>query len=248
MNRSEYELVFQIQDRHWWWLGRERIMEALINRFVDTSTKLRVADVGCGFGANIPFLRRYGDVTGLELDRQAIGAVKSKWGNSVRAVRWQSPNPLSMRFDLMLFADVLEHIPDDLGTVDWIFTHLDHGGYALITVPAHRMLWSQMDEVLHHCRRYTKSSLQSLFDQRFEIVYCSYYNMLLSPVKVCFILFDRIKRKLFPSTPLRSYNDVPPKLVNSLFKHILFTECSLIRRATIPFGVSLICLVKKREA
>lgn len=246
MNRNEYELVSEVQDRHWWWLGRERIMETLIERFLNTTKKLRIADVGCGFGANIPLLRRYGDVTGLELNKQAIDAVKAKWGASVRAVRWRSPDPLAMRFDLMLLADVLEHIPDDEAAVDWIYAHLDEGGYSLITVPAQRIFWTQMDEVLHHCRRYSKASLKGLFDERFEIVYCSYYNMLLFPAKAGFVLFDRIKRKLFPSIPLRSYNDLPPWFINSLFKHILMAECSVLGRTTLPFGVSLICLVRKK--
>ena len=246
MNRKEYQLVQEVQDRHWWWLGRERLIESVVQRFIDTSGKLRIADAGCGFGANIPLLRRYGDVTGLELDQGAIDAVKAKWGGSVRAVRWRSPDPLAVSFDLMLLADVLEHIGDDAGAVRWIWSHLRDGGYVLITVPAHEFLWTQMDEALHHCRRYTASSLRALFEDRFEIVYCSYYNMFLFPVKVGFVIFDRIKRLLFPRVPLRSYNDVPPSFVNSLFKHILMLECSLVKRTTIPFGVSLICLARKK--
>jgi len=248
VQQNEYELVRQVQSRHWWWLGRERIIETLIDKYIETSVKLEIADVGCGFGANISMLRKYGDVTGLELNDEAIDTVKSRWGNSVQALRWQSPNSLAMRFNFMLLADVLEHIPDDKGAVDWMNEHLSDSGYALITVPAHRFFWTQMDDVLYHHRRYTLKTLRELFDDRFEIVYCSYYNMLLFPVKACFVLFDRLKRKLSPSSAKRSYNDLPPALVNNIFKHILMLESPLIRRGVVPFGVSLVCLVRKKAS
>lgn len=246
MQISEYELVRQVQGRHWWWLGREKIIETLVDKYIDTSVKLEIADVGCGFGANISMLRQYGDVTGLELNAEALDTVKSRWGDSVNTVNWQSPDPLAARFNFMLLADVLEHIPDDKGAVDWISRHLMENGYTMITVPAHQFLWTQMDEVLDHHRRYSQETLLALFDERFEIVYCSYYNMFLFPVKVCFVMFDRLKQFLFPSAIKRSYNDVPPSLINSIFKHILMLESSFIRRGKLPFGVGLVCLVRKK--
>ncbi len=248
MRVNEYELVHQVQGRHWWWLGRERIIETTVEKYIDTSTKLNIADVGCGFGANISMLRQYGDVTGLELNDDAINSVKQRWGDSVKTVNWKSPNSIPMRFNFLLLADVLEHIPDHQGAVDWMNEHLTDGGYALITVPAHQFLWTQMDEVLDHHRRYSQKTLLELFDERFEVVYCSYYNLLLFPVKYCFVIFDRLKRKFLPSAPKRSYNDVPKSFINSIFKHILMLEASLLSRTRLPFGVSLICLVRKKTA
>ena len=248
MQTAEYELVRRVQGRHWWWLGRERIIETLIEKYIDMSAKLDIADVGCGFGANISMLRKYGDVTGLELNDEAIAMVRSRWGPSVPTVRWRSPDSIAKRFNFMLLADVLEHIPDDKGAAEWIKQHLTEDGHVLITVPAHRMFWTQMDEVLDHHRRYTRDSLLALFDESFAVVYCSYYNVLLSPVKLCFVMFDRLKRKLQPHAALRSYNDVPAPLINSLFKHILMLETSIISRGSLPFGVSLVCLLRKQSA
>lgn len=245
MRLNEYDLVKQVQNKHWWWLGREKIIETVIETFIDSSTKLNIADIGCGFGANISMLRKYGDVTGLELNDEAIQSVKKRWGDSVQTVNWKSPNPLSMKFNFMLLADVLEHIPDDKGAVAWFYEHLMDNGYVLITVPAHKFFWTQMDEVLDHHRRYTKKSLSGLFDNRFDVIYCSYYNMFLFPIKACFVVFDKIKRFLLPSVPKRSYNEIPSTFINSTFKHILMSESSIIKRGEVPFGVSLVCLVKK---
>jgi SAM-dependent methyltransferase len=243
---NEYDLVHEVQNKHWWWLGREKIIETLIEKYINMSHKLQIADVGCGFGANISMLRQYGDVTGLELNEDGIESVKTRWGDSVQTITWKSPNPVSVRFNFMLLADVLEHIPNDKEAIDWIFQHLSEHGHVLITVPAHQFFWTQMDEVLEHHRRYNKKNLLALFDERFEIVYCSYYNMFLFPIKVCFVLFDKLKTLLFPKAEKRSYNEVPSNFTNSAFKHILMSEASIIRRTTIPFGVSLVCLVKKK--
>lgn len=236
-----------IQDRSWWFLGRRNIMETVIGRFIDTSLKLQIADVGCGFGSNIPMLRQYGDVTGLELHDAALNHVKSRWGESVQTKSWQFPDGLAMTFNFMLLADVLEHVPDDKGAMGWIHEYLRENGYALITVPAHKFFWTEMDDLVGHQRRYTKQSLLRLIDtNKFEVVYCSYYNMLLFPVKVCFVLFSRLRRLLFPTVAKRSYIEVPPTLVNSLFKHILMMESSVVRRMMEPFGISVICLIRKK--
>ena len=113
-------------------------------------------------------------------------------------VSWKSPDKVKRRFNAALLADVLEHIPDDAGAVEWLHQHLKPDGLVFITVPAHQFLWTQMDDVLFHHRRYTKESLIALFDNKFEILECHYYNLFLFPVKLLFVLFDRLSRILFP--------------------------------------------------
>ena len=247
MLTEEYDLVNKVQNVHWWWRGRAYLIQKIIEKHIILSSKLKIADVGCGFGANISMLRQYGDVTGLEMNNDALGTVKSKWGNSVKTINWSSPKPLKSRYDFMLFADVFEHIPNDKEAVTWVHNHLKKNGYALITVPAHQYLWTQMDDVLHHHRRYNYSSLVSLFDSEFEIIFCSYYNFFLFPVKVLFVFFDKFKTFFFPKAKKQSYNDILPAPINFLFKILLILETSLTKNKKIPYGVSLICLVKKKN-
>lgn len=128
MDKKEYILVQEVQDTHWWWQGRKKIIEEIIKKFIDFSGKLSIADVGCGYGANISFLRQYGDVTGLELSEDAIRRIQEKWGESVELIRWSSPEPVARKFDFILMADVLEHIPDDDQAVTWLYDHLNEGG------------------------------------------------------------------------------------------------------------------------
>jgi len=245
MDIKEYKIVSEVQEDHWWWLGRQKIIEDLIRKRIPISNKLEIADVGCGYGANIPMLKKYGHVTGLDTSKDAIDSIKEKWGSEVDALVWKSPENISKRFDFMVFADVLEHIPDDKATLNWIFRHLKEGGYVLATVPAHQFFWTQMDVVVHHCRRYGRRDLLDLFNAPFKIIHFSFYNFILFPVKLGFLAFDRIKRKLQPKAELRSYNDIPPAPVNWLFKQILFLESPIVKHFKIPYGISMILLAQR---
>lgn len=206
--------------------------------------ELSIADVGCGYGTNIPMLRKYGNVTALELNDEAISGLKEKFGEQIDIIKWKSPDKINRKFDLILLADVLEHIPNDKEAVLWTYEHLNNGGYALLTVPAHQFFWSQMDEVVHHYRRYGRKEFLSLFN-KFLIKKFSFYNFFLFPVKIAFVVFSKIKTLLFPKKEKRSYNDIPSKLINSYFKFILYFESRLIKTISLPFGVSMIILVQK---
>lgn len=246
MERSEYALIEQVQGHHWWWLGRNRIIQAVIERYIDHSRPLLMADAGCGFGANIPMLRQYGAVVALEQDDDALRKMSERYRDAIKAIKWKSPEPLDERFDLVLFADVLEHIPDDAEAVAWTFEHLRDGGHVLLTVPAHGFLWSEMDEFVHHYRRYSRKQLVELFTNGFDIRLISYYDMVLFPVKAAFVGFTRLARVLWPARPKRSYNDVPPSVINHLFKHLLSLEARVIPTTPLPFGISIILLAQKR--
>ena len=246
MMQQEYDLVEAVQSEHWWWLGREKLISKKIRSIAGNKPKMAIADIGCGFGANIPLLRGFGDVVGLELKDEARASIAERWGDSVKTINWMSPQRLNKKFDLMLMADVLEHIPNDNEAVEWVGNHLNKGGHVVITVPAHMQLWTQMDDVLDHHRRYNKRTLLKLFNDDFEIVSCNYYNFFLFPVKIAFVLFDRLQRKFKPKAKKKSYNDIPPFGLNKVFEFILKLEILIFSKIAVPIGISLIVVAKKK--
>jgi glycosyltransferase involved in cell wall biosynthesis len=70
--------------------------------------------------------------------------------------------PTEQRFDTIVCFNVVEHIPDDLGTLRNIWDALEAGGRAIILVPFGPKLYGTLDEVLGHCRRYTEEQLIEL--------------------------------------------------------------------------------------
>ena len=62
--------------------------------------------------------------------------------------------------------DVLEHIPDDAGSLGGVHRLLAPGGGRLyLTVPAYPWLWSPEDELSGHCRRYTLAGLRRVVER-----------------------------------------------------------------------------------
>ena len=63
----------------------------------------------------------------------------------------------------------------------------------------------------------------------------------LFPFLAIFRLLSKLKHNENPEPTL-----VPlPKIINSLFKKILFLESSIIKKLKLPFGLSVICVAKK---
>jgi SAM-dependent methyltransferase len=246
MEYETFNLIDQIQDEHWWFVGRKKIIKQLIEKFRNKKN-MAIADVGSGFGVHIDILKEFGDITALEMNDDALDKIKIRWSSdNVKGIKWQSPDPLVDRFDLMLLADVLEHIPNDVEAAQWMWNHLNPGGQVLITVPAHQMLWSEMDDVCHHYRRYSKTQLQKLFAGRFNIKYLSYYNTTLFPVKLLFVIITRMLRTILPKRPKQSYNEVPPAFINRLFTKILCAEAEIMKKMSLPYGCSLVILAEKK--
>ncbi|HET6428166.1 MAG TPA: class I SAM-dependent methyltransferase [Phycisphaerae bacterium] len=247
MDRAELDLMRRTQDVHWWYQGRKRIVERMLARYVPVRADRSVADVGSGFGVHLSLLMGFGRVTCVEADPEAREALLRRWGDRVRVLDAKIPDPIGERFDLILMTDVLEHVEDDAGAVDWLREHLSDGGLALLTVPAHPCLWTQMDEAVGHYRRYRRRTLVKLLREGgLEIVRSTYYNALLLPAKLAFVLFDRLQRRRRPGAPKRSYNDLPPRPVNWLFRQVLSAEAVWLGRFGLPAGVGLIVLARRR--
>ncbi len=68
------------------------------------------------------------------------------------------------KFDYLLAFEVLEHIEDDHGHLNEWADYLRPGGVAVITVPAHKKLWTAADDAVGHIRRYERDDLVALLE------------------------------------------------------------------------------------
>src|SRR5256885_5264764 len=71
MERAVFDRMAELDQEHWWFLARRRILDQLIQRVVRPPEKARLLEVGCGTGHNLAMLGRYGRVEACELDRCA---------------------------------------------------------------------------------------------------------------------------------------------------------------------------------
>jgi len=66
------------------------------------------------------------------------------------------------RFDTILYADVLEHIRDDLMELSRAVRLLRPQGCIAVVAPAHRFLFSPFDRAIGHYRRYDRGTLRAI--------------------------------------------------------------------------------------
>ena len=244
MDRQAYERLAALEDRHWWFVARRQILADLLHRHVTLPVDARILEAGCGTGGTLSMLSRFGEVCGFEPDAQARAIARGKGGYDIRGGSLPADLPFaSDEFDLVGIFDVLEHVDDDVGSLQALRTMVRPGGHVIITVPAMPGLWSAHDVRHHHRRRYRRRDLvAAVLAARMSIVYLSFFNTLLFPVISGVRL---IKNALGRST---SDDVMPAQAVNRALTTIFGVERHLLTRLSLPIGVSLLVVARRPES
>lgn len=80
-------------------------------------------------------------------------------------------------FDAIVSVNVLEHIEDDVAELKNWHQLLNPGGYACVLVPALPEIFSPIDHMMGHYRRYTKDSMtQKMKAANLDIIENHYFN------------------------------------------------------------------------
>lgn len=240
MDAAAYRSLEALQDRHWWFLGRRKVITQLIRRFVSLPRSPHILEAGCGYGGNLAMLRQFGNVDAFEFDDGARQYASSLADRPVAYGHLpDNPGFTDSRFDLVAMLDVLEHIEDDVGALRALQMRLAEGGAILLTVPAFPWLWSQHDEIHHHKRRYTKASLTAALRMAgLEPWKIGYFNTLLFPLAIV----QRIALGLLCGRG--GIDDIPQKTLNALFGKVFGFESHLVGRGVLPFGLSLFAVAR----
>jgi hypothetical protein len=110
-------------------------------------------------------------------------------------------------------------------------------------VPAYQWLYAPRDAQHQHFRRYSKEQFRALWEVEGACVeLLSHYNTLLfAPAAAV-----RLASKLFADEANVSTGDlyVPARPVNRLLQHTMASESSLLGRVPMPFGMSLVAVVR----
>lgn len=244
MKTDEYEKMYRFEEECWWYKSRrELIMDTVAGiKHLNECKTLKILDVGCGTGLNLKFLERFGEVSGVDMSKDALGFSKSRKNVSLIRSHAEDLPFKHSSFDVVCALDLLEHIKDDVDAVKEFYRVLKSGGYLVLTVPAFMFLWSGHDVAAYHIRRYTKALLiKKLRLCRFSIERCTYWNFILFPAVALIRLINKGNRWTSGSD-LREL----PDLLNSVLLNSLRLENAAIRREiNLPVGVSILCICRK---
>lgn len=243
MERAVYSHMADLDQRHWWYLGRRRVLASLIDRLARPPADGRILEVGCGTGHNLAMLRQFAAVDAVELDESVRAIAESRLGRQVMCDRLPELKGVADRtYDLIAALDVIEHINDDRAALQAIARKLRAGGKLVITVPAHQWMWSAHDVINHHKRRYSKRRLAKLVEGsplRLEAI--GYFNSLLFPLAVA----QRCASKLARKEDARL--GIPPRPVNALLTSLFAAERHAVGRLPLPPGLSLFAIASAEQ-
>lgn len=136
--------------------------------------------------------------------------------------------------DVYLVTDVIEHLLNPRITLVEIKNICLDGAIVIVTVPAHKILWSGHDEFLKHYRRYSKRTLKndlsSLEGQVMEMYYI--FNLLFFPAFLTKLFNRKIESKM------KNFGNIASLIIYLTLKIERFLKNK------IPFGISLFAVVK----
>lgn len=201
----------------------------------------RVFETGAGIGNFTRLILGRQLVVTSDTDADSIAKLKRKINenNRVQILQYNLAEPPSAvlkeyRFDTALCLNVLEHIADDTQALSNISALVETDGRLVILVPALPQLYGRLDRAMYHYRRYTKQELvKKLTDTGFDIEKVEYFNLL--GAMAWWSNSVVLRRKKLPSIQLRIMNSIVPMLQ------------WLESKITIPFGISLIIIAKKKR-
>lgn len=249
MRRVEHLLraTAKAEARHFWFRGFRAFVTPLLRQAAAGSTRRRLLDCGCGTGANLALLERFGTPFGVDLSEVGlrIGREAGRVGlarASVAAMPFRAAS-----FDIVTSFDVLYALDDgaERAAIAEMYRVLRPGGFAVVNVAAAESLRGDHSVLSHELRRYSRSILAARLEAAgFSILRLTYTNATLFVPLLITRTMQR-RRGLRGERDSTGEITVPPAPVNAAMSAVMWMESVWLRWFDEPFGSSLLCLARK---
>jgi SAM-dependent methyltransferase len=241
VDRREYQELADREKVHWWHASRRRILASIIDH-LPLANAPSILEVGSGTGGNLQMLSRFGTVSAVETDTEARKIAEAATGIKFTAGSLPDSIPFPHQaFDLVAAFDVIEHIDDDLGSIEALYRATKPGGWFIATVPAYSWMWSEHDVKLHHKRRYTRGPFASIVRAAgFRVSRTSYFNTFLFPLAALIRLMQ-----VSSGTSGEAERTLPRPWVNRILSIIFSSERFFLRNFAFPFGLSILVVGRR---
>ena len=243
MEYPQLKLMYELEDSYWWFVARRALVRDLIVRHT-AGSNLKILDAGAGTGALMDSLADLGEVWGCDISPEALGFCRKRGLSRLVQCSIEQMEFADASFDVVTSLDVIEHVEDDQRAVGEMYRVLRPGGVAVVTVPALKFLWSPHDEVLHHLRRYHRGPLRRMLRAAgFEELRLTYLVSFLMPLMVVQRWWLRITSRGAPRIGITPV----PAWVDRFFRGVQHVESLFVHTAGLPWGTSLVAVVRKPE-
>lgn len=213
-------------------------MLKIFESFVDKGHRILEIGGGTGFIAQKLLESGY-SIEMADIHSNALHIAKSKGIKRLYQFDLYNP-PFTEAFDVICLFDVLEHCHDNQKALMTIKTMLKPGGKLILSVPAHKWLWSHDDVLSGHNKRYKKKDFFELY-KACDLIPLStqYFFLFITP----FLLLRSLVRRKGRDKQEVNF-DLPP-LVNRVFQGLTSLESVLSPYLPNGLGGSLFSVSKK---
>ncbi len=248
MDREEYQVMYEVEDHHWWYLGMQRITCQILDRLIARNgprPPLKILDAGCGTGAVMKYLTPYGEVTGFDFSVEALRFSQQRGLTRLTQASVIDIPFADRQFDLITSFDVISEIGvDELVALREFHRILKPGGLVVLRLPAYDWLRGRHDVAIHIRHRFTRGELSGKLRQcDLKPVHLSYANTALFPL----VTIKRLSERVLKPDQNGSDLTLDPGPLNGVLRSILSAEAPLIRSVGLPFGLTVVAVGRRGE-
>jgi SAM-dependent methyltransferase len=245
MNPDSFASLYAAERGNFWFDPRNRLIVGLLDKYFPVARSFM--EVGCGTGfvlSAIASSRKWDRLCGSELHEEGLAFARARMSGAAELIQMDARTiPEQYRnMDAVGAFDVIEHIQEDEAVLRGIHQALNPGGGLIVTVPQHQWLWSDVDEVAHHVRRYSAGVLREKIESAgFRVLFSGSYAFTLLPA----MMLSRLATRGDGAAKAASEFSTP-KPVNALFRAILSAEVALtLAGCRFPVGGSRVVVGRK---
>ena len=190
-------------------------------------------EVGAGQGGLAMFYKKFTkDITLIEPDNKLFQSLRKKFRKKNIKIKNQTIDKIKLKYQTIIYFDVLEHIKNDLKEVKIASKKLKKNGNLIFNVPAHQLFYNEFDKAVGHFKRYNKKDFKDIEKKTdLKIEKLIYYDS----IGLLFLILNKIFK-------LKETN-----LKNKIyFWNMLIPLSKIIDKLTFnKVGKSLLCVFKK---
>jgi SAM-dependent methyltransferase len=242
------EATRRAEANHFWFRGFRSFVRPLVAGAVAGLPRPRLLDCGCGTGANVLLLEKYGHAFGFDISWRGLEFAR-EYGCPRLAHASITRIPFSSGFfDVVTAFDVLYALNevDESTALAEMSRVLKPGGALIVNVAALPALRGSLSVLGAELRRSTRRRLRRVLDEHgFDVVRLTYTNFTLLPI----MLGVRTTQRVLGLTDEAKWAadlQVPARPLNAVLSGLLALEAQALRYVDMPIGSSLLCLARRR--
>lgn len=245
---SGFDLTDKNAESSFWVSSRNRLFKSMVQRYLSPTGKTKFLEIGCGTGDFIQQIveNEKLEITGSEIYLKGLQYAKQNLPD-VDFIQFDvTRGKVGDQFDMIAAFDVIEHIENDTTALSNINQMLSKDGVLIISVPQHMFLWSRLDEIVKHKRRYSRRELVSKLEENgFKIDYATSFLFTLFPLMLASRIFDKSSSQSQSDEAALEKRVKFSNVLNGVFDLFMRVDEALIRwGVSLPFGGTLVVVAR----